>query len=352
MLTAFRRLAVSASGLRRRGGQEPGEKLNGQPTRRKPADKLAASKVDVRKLRRRLAPLESMLQPIASVEGRGRASGVLRYRLQLPLPPPGSGSPERLWLPELVLQTHAKTYIPRILIEKGLARYEDPALIHFMSVLDEAGDGAFLDIGANIGPYALLCAALNGRTTVAFEPTPELAVLLRGSALDNGLDVRVESLAIGEADGQASLHLSDVTDTSSSLNPSWRRSRASLSVPVLSVDSYCARTDTVPAVLKIDTETTEPDVLRGAAGTVERYRPWILCEVLASRGNAGEEVQEVVADWGYTYYHLAPDAGLIERPEIAGDRDHFMWLLAPRRLDESYRSRFEAWQRAFAQIQR
>lgn len=347
----LRRLVASASSLRPRGHQSPDKTAESGPTRQQLADQLAASKVELRKLRRRIASLEAVAQPVAGIEGpNGRGSAVFRYRLRLPVPPPQEGSPERFPIHEIVLQTHAKTYIPRLLIEHGLSRYEDPALVHLMTVLDEAGEGAFLDIGANIGPYALMCAALTDRTTVAFEPTPELAALIRGSAFDNGLDVRVEHVALGESDGEASLFLSDVTDTSSSLNPKWRPSHASLRVPVTSVDSYCARTDTSPAVLKIDTETTEPDVLRGAAGIVAEHRPWIICEVLAGPRGAGPQVQDVVSDWGYSYYHLAPGAEMEARTEITGDSDHFMWLFAPRQLDEAYRRRFEAWRGAFARI--
>lgn len=101
---------------------------------------------------------------------------------------------------------------------------------------------------------------------MAFEPTPDLARQMRAICEANGLSVNVEQAAAGAAPGTARLYLSANTDSSNSLRRGFRRSYRSVKVAVESVDGYAARTGLAPAVIKIDTEVTEPDVLRGAVG--------------------------------------------------------------------------------------
>ena len=171
-----------------------------------------------------------------------------------------------------------------------------------------AGPGAVIDVGANVGLYALLAAACSDRDVRAFEPTPDSrrggARRLR-TATSCGSSSRSWRSAVSRA--RATLFLSDASDSSNSLAEGYRPSSGQLDVPVDTLDAYCARTGVVPAVLKVDTETTEPDVLAGAATTIARHRPWILCEVL--HGRRPGELAEVLAPHGYTWYHLRGDAG-------------------------------------------
>jgi len=192
-------------------------------------------------------------------------------------------------------------YVPRRLAEVGFAGYEPIALPHFLAALETAGPGAVFDIGLNVGPYALMTRAFSDREVVGFEPTPDLARVARECAVDNDLAYTVEELALGAEDGTARLYLSDSTDSSNSLNPTFRQNSFVIDVPLETLDSYVERTGIKPAVLKVDTETTEPAVLAGAARTVQALRSWVLCEVLA--GQQPDEIRDVIADWGYTWYN-------------------------------------------------
>ena len=78
------------------------------------------------------------------------------------------------------------------------------------------------------------------------------------------------------------------------------------------------RERSIPRVdlVKIDTASTEPDVLDGLRGTLGRDRPWIVCEVLKGRG-AEERLGPVLGPLGYRSYRLTPD-GPIPRTRIEG----------------------------------
>ena len=264
-------------------------------------------------------------------------------RLQVPLTAPGDGTHPATR--QVVLKAPSAMYVPKRLGKTGLAGYEEHAVECFLALIETVGPGAVLDIGANVGLYGLLAAAVSDREVRAFEPTPELADVARSTATANGLDMLVEELALGREPGTATFFLSDRSDSSNSLAEGYRQSSRHLDVTVDTLDAYCARTGVVPALLKVDTETTEPDVLVGAAGTITEHRPWILCEVLYGRRTG--ELAEVMAPHGYTWYHLDGDEPQpVDR--LDGDPTHadLMYLFAPQPVTPEFWARVRAWRRA------
>lgn len=248
--------------------------------------------------------------------------------LSIPVP----GAPQR----SLTMTAPVKLLVPRELAKSGLAGYERSAVPCFLAALDTAGPGAVLDIGANVGLYAALAAAVTDREVVAFEPFPTLSEVAERFSADNDLDVLVESIALGRENGTATLYLSDTSDSSNSLAAGFRKSTRQIDVPVETLDGYVQRTGAVPAVLKIDTESTEPDVLFGGAETLRRYRPWVLCEVLAGRGE--DRLAEAMAPHGYHWYPITDEVPYQAATVIEGDRtyQHLMWLFAPEPPDEAF----------------
>ena len=76
-------------------------------------------------------------------------------------------------------------------------------------------------------------------------------------------------------------------------------------------------------LMKIDTESTEPDVLRGAISILEKSHPNIVCEVLG-RGSE-RDLQEILRPLGYRFYLLTPE-GAIEREHIEGHPEFLNYL--------------------------
>jgi FkbM family methyltransferase len=153
---------------------------------------------------------------------------------------------------------------------------------------------------------------------------------------ENHLEFRAEMIALGAESGTATFYLSDRSDASNSLAAGFRPSSNQIQVPVETLDSYVERTGLVPAVMKVDTETTEPDVLAGSAATIATHRPWILCEVLARR--VEPRLEQTLAPHRYHWYPIEVPAPYREAGRIRGDRKYqnLMWLFAPERPGDEF----------------
>ncbi|MEP6506591.1 MAG: FkbM family methyltransferase [Gemmatimonadales bacterium] len=135
----------------------------------------------------------------------------------------------------------------------------------------------FVDVGANVGVYALQMARVVGPRgrVVAFEPNPAALQCLTRHVRLNGFEDRVTivPLAVGIRAGTATL-FTNVADGMSRLdepNP-FLRSTQSVSTRVESLDNYFDTEGQDPDVLLIDVEGYEIDVLAGARRLIERSR--------------------------------------------------------------------------------
>ncbi|MGB8986949.1 MAG: FkbM family methyltransferase [Candidatus Sulfotelmatobacter sp.] len=137
----------------------------------------------------------------------------------------------------------------------------------------------FYDVGANVGFYSLLAAALVGPEgqVFAFEPLPRnLAYLRKHLELNRVSNVEILELAIAEQNGIASFIR----------EPSGFMGRLSdtggLPVAVATLDSLLEKGRLVPPhSIKMDIEGAELLALRGAATCIQQYRPLIF---LATHG--------------------------------------------------------------------
>ena len=232
------------------------------------------------------------------------------FPLALPTPPTGAVRAARLralsWLPKRALtavcvDVPPSLYVGGVLRRSGLRGYEPGAISCFLALLDTTRCRLAFDVGANLGLYTLVGTALTRARIVAFEPEPTVAGALAWTTRLNGLAADAEAVAVGDHNGVATLYISDTTDASNSLNPAFRDAVGTVDVPLVTLDAYCQRTRRWPGLLKIDTETTEPAVLRGASQVLGR-RPIILCEVLP--GGAGAEIEAILRPLGYHWFQI------------------------------------------------
>lgn len=275
------------------------------------------------------------------------------FELTLPTSPPptvegdagGTGPGGAEPTAALCVELPEELYIPRVLQRDGLAGYEPSTLACFLALIERHG-GPVLDVGANVGVFSLVGAAVLGADITAFEPVPELAAAMRTVAERNGLSIPIEESALGADDTEATFYLSDVTDSSNSLLAGFRPSERSLTVRVERLDSYTQRTGIVPSILKVDTEATEPDVLAGGLATLREHRPYVICEVLARRSESA--LEQVLADLDYHWYQITEERTLVPRREIFGDRAYRFnnWLFAPEPPDDEFWRRMLAWREA------
>jgi len=232
-------------------------------------------------------------------------------------------------------------YVGRVLERDGLASYEADALACFLGLTDIAGPGPVWDVGANIGVYSLLARSATDREVVAFEPTPDVAAAARFVHDSNGLPCEIRETALADAPGTATLYLSGTTDSSNSLREGFRKAKGTVEVTQETMDDLVDGGHAAPAVLKIDTETTEPAVLRGGMRTLMRSRPWIMCEILPGRTEV--ELTEVLAPLGYTWYLIADTTPYQPTDLLAGDPKQYMWLFAPEPVPDELWKRIDSW---------
>jgi FkbM family methyltransferase len=310
---------------------------------------LSAGLVRAERLRRDASDQKRRQQ---DEQRRVAAARPRRMVLRLPEPPPSEhADSRRVPLPLLILEAPQHQYLPRKLAGSGLSKFEAETQACFLALLDHLGPtGLVYDVGANIGPFSHLAQAVMGWDVIAFEPTPDLAATVRRVAQANSLTTHVEERAIGRTAGAATFYLSDTSDLSSSLNPDFRASTYQLTVPVETLDEYVARSGRVPHVVKIDTESTDADVLGGAQRLIEEHRPWFIVEVLDEE--RGIPIQAEIDHFGYHLYPLR-ESRLPMKPDpklTDTDEGHqWNWLLAPELLPDSFNERVVQWRSAVAE---
>jgi FkbM family methyltransferase len=180
------------------------------------------------------------------------------------------------------------------------------------------GGGDFVDVGAHVGMYTVAASlALGDRGRVlAFEPNPAARAQLEANVALNGCEnVVVSPRAVGDAAGEAVLHVPATPDPSfSSLEPGRFAEGEPISVEVTTVDAEVEALGLRPALVKVDVEGGELAVIAGLERTLDA-RPPLLVEVSQE---TGPELERRLAPLGYRAFrvgrHLQP--GLAGRPGL------------------------------------
>jgi FkbM family methyltransferase len=181
----------------------------------------------------------------------------------------------------------------------------DMRRLRLLMALTLAEDACCVDVGANIGAVLrdMVRFAPRGRH-VAYEPLPELAVQLATEFPR----VTVRNAAVSDHTGEATFHRVKDRDTRSSLSPLdyGDEELERLTVRVEDLDSALPD-DFIPALIKIDVEGAEEQVLRGAAATLARHRPTVVLEHNASAhhfGTSSEAVHDLLAGAGLRVFDI------------------------------------------------
>ena len=170
----------------------------------------------------------------------------------------------------------------------GLDGYEAPLPALLIEAVRRF-PGAFLDVGANTGLYAVLAArARPGIHVHAFEPLlPVLEVLRSNVALNRPFaHISVHPLAVSETAGPCTLHLppplGSIIHTSASMDPDFNPPGGEVvAAQATTLDEFWVGIGQPGiGVVKIDTEGTEDRVLIGGRQLIERDRPLLIYEVL------------------------------------------------------------------------
>jgi FkbM family methyltransferase len=184
----------------------------------------------------------------------------------------------------------------------------------------------FVDVGANIGYYVCL-AGLNRVPVIAFEPQPQnLARLYANIRLNRLENVEVFPVGLGAQSGLAELYGS--SGPSASLLRDWAGYSPSYhqTISIHALDRVLGeRLRGRRALVKIDVEGSELEVLRGAQDTLRSEpRPTWLVEVClgeyhpSGRNPHYEETFALFFDAGYRAFTADADRTEVTRQEVAG----------------------------------
>lgn len=157
----------------------------------------------------------------------------------------------------------------------------DPAEIRFMCARLRPGELA-VDVGCFKGAYTYWmrrCVGAAG-SVVAFEPQPQQVAYLRQMVAamkweNVGIEAAGVSNVVGElelfrpASGHEATFVARKAETAECER---------IVVPVTTLDAYLAARGTGPAMIKIDVEGHELEVLQGARETLAAHRPTLLVE--------------------------------------------------------------------------
>lgn len=164
---------------------------------------------------------------------------------------------------------------------------DDPWMSQLFTKILSSSNGVFLDIGANIGQTLLKVRSVNSEVTYyGFEPNPVCHFYLKELITANNLRSSY-IIPVGLSDKSVltklnfySTNLDDATaSVVDKLRPDAVIKRQEF-VFLASLDELIQSIDEIVAVIKIDVEGAELEVIKGALSSIEKHRPLILVEVL------------------------------------------------------------------------
>ena len=193
--------------------------------------------------------------------------------------------------------------------------YEPHVTKELTTILAESA--VFVDVGANIGYFAMLAAARVGATgrVIAFEPNPQNCALIRRSIAANGFaHVVVHEYAGGDVDGEFAI---DITGSNGALRAA--RHAGDQRVRAVILDTFLADEPRID-IVKMDVEGFEGRVVRGMRELLKRHRPVLFTEFspveLSRRSNMdGRTYLLELAALGYALFVLPTEGSRSRDPQ-------------------------------------
>jgi FkbM family methyltransferase len=183
----------------------------------------------------------------------------------------------------------AMPYVYRPLVEGKL--YEE-AFLEYVRSLGKVGQ--YVDVGAHLGTHSLWFAKMCPATGVhAFEPVRRYAEVIRRNVAANSLEdkITVHQKGLAAANGQATNYLSTEHQVGF---VDGRATAVTECFEVLRMDDVVQGP---VALIKVDVEGMEPQVLEGATRILSQYRPLIFAE--AQSRSAAKQLALQLAPLGY-----------------------------------------------------
>lgn len=190
-------------------------------------------------------------------------------------------------------------------VDNGQSRNEVGAFIDECATLP--ADALLIDVGAHRGLFALLhCALGPSRRAVLLEPSPSLAADARELLAMNGFASRADVRVCGA--GERVERRTIVEDALGFA----RTADGGIETEFTTLDDEWRRLGGDPAVVKIDVEGAEAEVLRGATALIAKVRPVLFLELHLDELRArGESVASMLAPLQKAGYQFDDPGGRV-----------------------------------------
>lgn len=227
------------------------------------------------------------------------------------------------------IEGHLTSYITKVCFWKGIKGFEYDSVKIFTGLVKNIN--VFIDIGANIGYYSLLASSINDRLNViAFEPFHDACEALKRNIMYNGFrNIKVEESALSDKAGAATLYYAfnrDFPDYryqlggKNSLVEIENSPSGKVEIFAMTLDDFAIQNELVEVdLIKMDTESTEYFVLKGAENLIKKCKPIILCEVLT--GYNENKLEELLLRLDYGFY-LVKENGLSRISSLKNSQTH------------------------------
>lgn len=188
--------------------------------------------------------------------------------------------------------------------------YERGTLSVIQNVL-KPGD-RFVDVGANVGLMSLVAAKTIGASgrVDSFEPLPEIRRLLKLSIEQNQFaNIFLHELALGSTPSQMTIHRHPEVNRGSASLAWTNQVNDTLDIRLETLDRTIFDFSSQPiAMMKIDVEGWELEVLRGGVSALAREPQPVLCIEFSRlhplQGGKPEDMIEFLSKLGYLPYRL------------------------------------------------
>jgi FkbM family methyltransferase len=209
----------------------------------------------------------------------------------------------------------------------GLEKFEGATILWWKLLAKKSKVN--VDVGANTGIYSLLAMTVNPNANIlAFEPIERVYDKLASNIALNQNPakslIRAYCIALSEYSGKGLMYDLPVEHMyTASLNKDIHAERGNQmqacteSVLVSRLDDFLSEHNFGGLdLIKIDVESHEPEVLRGAGEWLARYHPSLIVEIWDNE--VGFAVEEVLRACDYLYFAIN-DASTELRPHITND---------------------------------
>lgn len=249
---------------------------------------------------------------------------------------------------KMLLWSKGDDYITMQAYWKGFKGYEDTSVWLFYQLAKHSQ--CIIDAGANIGYFSLIAAKANpAAQVIAFEPMPDIVERFeKNRQLNNLQNIRIETLAVGETDGELILYTPvqpPGVALAVSAKEGWLDNTRPTPVKVTTLDTWCSKNATGKTdLVKIDCELLEDAVLRGMTHLLENDKPVLLVEILfpgsAEVGDSDKFsnyriIETLLKSYGYSFY-LINNSALVLVDELIYNPDCRNYLFSAKPPGKRY----------------